>query len=97
MNRFSSYKRFLFFLLVKDWFIYSFKLTKIIFRPFYENIISIETMINNEFDVELLLYHTIDNNYFPPGKRIYLRINYLIISITFKLTENYDSSTDKLL
>ena len=54
-------------------------------------------MINNEFDVELLLYHTIDNNYFPPGKRIYLRINYLIISITFKLTENYDSITDKLL
>ena len=81
---FQAIKDFYSFSLIKDWFIYSFKLTKIIFRPFCENTFSTKTGKNNEFNVELLLYHTIDNNYFPPGKRIYLRINYLIISVTFK-------------
>ena len=49
------------------------------------------------YDAELLLYHTIDNNYFPPGKRVYLGINYLIISVPFKRTDYMDPSSDKLL
>ena len=84
------------FLFVKDWSIYSFKLTKIIFRPFC----SYNTKINGEtidYDAELLLYHSIDNNYFPPGKRVYLGINYLIISVPFKRTDYMDPSSDKLL
>lgn len=84
------------FLFVKDWSIYSFKLTKIMFRPFC----SYKTINENneiEYDAELLLYHTIDNNYFPPGKRVYLGINYLIISVPFKRTDYMDPSSDKLL
>ena len=84
------------FLFVKDWSIYSFKLTKIMFRPFC----SYKTKNgDNEitYDAELLLYHTIDNNYFPPGKRVYLGINYLIISVPFKRTDYMDPSSDKLL
>jgi len=89
---FQAIKDFGSFLLVKDWSIYSFKLTKIIFRPYCKYSIDDEN-----FDAELLLYHTIDNNYFPPGKRIYLGINYLIISVPFKKTNNDDPSIDKLL
>ena len=85
------------FLFVKDWSIYSFKLTKIMFRPFC----SYKTQFNGEnemeYDAELLLYHTIDNNYFPPGKRVYLGINFLIISVPFKKTDFMDPSSDKLL
>ena len=84
------------FLFVKDWSIYSFKLTKIMFRPFC----SYKTKNGDneiEYDAELLLYHTIDNNYFPPGKRVYLGINYLIISVPFKRTDYMDPSSDKLL
>jgi hypothetical protein len=84
------------FLFVKDWSIYSFKLTKIMFRPFC----SYKTQNGEnemEYDAELLLYHTIDNNYFPPGKRVYLGINFLIISVPFKKTDFMDPSSDKLL
>jgi hypothetical protein len=83
------------FLFVKDWSIYSFKLTKIMFRPFCSYKTKNE---DNEitYDAELLLYHTIDNNYFPPGKRVYLGINYLIISVPFKKTNDNDPSIDKL-
>ena len=93
---FKASKDFGSFLFVKDWSIYSFKLTKIMFRPFC----SYKTQFNGEnemeYDAELLLYHTIDNNYFPPGKRVYLGINYLIISVPFKITNDNDPSIDKL-
>lgn len=92
---FKASKDFGSFLFVKDWSIYSFKLTKIIFRPFC----SYNTIIKGnpfEYDAELLLYHSIDNNYFPPGKRVYLGINYLIISVPFKKTDDNDPSIDKL-
>ena len=92
---FKASKDFGSFLFVKDWSIYSFKLTKIIFRPFC----SYNTKINGEtidYDAELLLYHSIDNNYFPPGKRVYLGINYLIISVPFKITNDNNPSIDKL-
>ena len=92
---FKASKDFGSFLFVKDWSIYSFKLTKIMFRPFC----SYKTKNEDneiEYDAELLLYHTIDNNYFPPGKRVYLGINYLIISVPFKKTNDNDPSIDKL-
>ena len=85
------------FLFVKDWSIYSFKLTKIMFRPFCSYITKFNGDNENKYDAELLLYHTIDNNYFPPGKRVYLGINYLIISVPFKKTDYMDPSSDKLL
>ena len=85
------------FLFVKDWSIYSFKLTKIMFRPFCSYKTQFKGEDEQKYDAELLLYHTIDNNYFPPGKRVYLGINYLIISVPFKRTDYMDPSSDKLL
>ena len=94
---FQASKDFGSFLFVKDWSIYSFKLTKIMFRPFCSYKIKNGDNDIFECDAELLLYHTIDNNYFPPGKRVYLGINFLIISVPFKKTDFMDPSSDKLL
>lgn len=84
------------FILVKDWSMYSFKLTKVIFRPFCSYSLK-KTDSTTEFcDAEMLLIHTIDNGYYPPGRRIYLGKNYLVISVPFKKTSNDNPSTDKL-
>ena len=94
---FQASKDFGSFLFVKDWSIYSFKLTKIMFRPFCSYKTQFKGGDEQKYDAELLLYHTIDNNYFPPGKRVYLGINFLIISVPFKKTDFMDPSSDKLL
>lgn len=79
------------FILVKDWSMYSFKLTKILFRPYCSY-----KLDNNEYQAEMLLIHTIDNGYYPPGRRIYLGINYLVISIPFKVSSDLNPANDKL-
>lgn len=79
------------FILVKDWSMYSFKLTKIVFRPYCTYKLN-----NNGYDAEMLLIHTIDNGYYPPGRRIYLGINYLVISIPFKKSSDLNPANDKL-
>ncbi len=84
------------FLFVKDWSMYSFKLRKIVFRPFCSYKLQNDGDTNNFCDVEMLLYHSIDNNYYPPGRRIHLGINYLIISIPFKKSTLMNPANDKL-
>lgn len=79
------------FILVKDWSMYSFKLTKIVFRPYCSY-----KLDGNEYQAEMLLIHTIDNGYYPPGRRIYLGINYLVISIPFKKSSDLNPANDKL-
>ena len=79
------------FILVKDWAMFNFKLKKIIFRPYCSY-----KLDGNEFDAEMLLIHTIDNGYYPPGKRIYLGINYLVLSVPFKKTSDLNPANDKL-
>ena len=79
------------FVLVKDWSMYSFKLTKIVFRPYCPY-----KLDNKEFDGEMLLIHTIDNGYYPPGRRLYLGINYLVISVPFKKSSDLNPANDKL-
>ena len=79
------------FILVKDWAMFNFKLKKIVFRPYCSY-----TLNGHEFDAEMLLIHTIDNGYYPPGKRIYLGINYLVISVPFKKTSDLNPANDKL-
>lgn len=79
------------FILVKDWSMYSFKLTKILFRPYCSY-----KLDGNDYEAEMLLIHTIDNGYYPPGRRIYLGINYLVISIPFKKSSDLNPANDKL-
>lgn len=79
------------FILVKDWSMYSFKLTKILFRPSCSYTINEKT-----FDAEMQLIHTLDNGYYPPGKRINLGINYLVISVPFKKTTDKNPANSKL-
>ena len=83
------------FLLVKDWSMYSFKLRKLVFRPYCSYNLN-DNEGNNFCDAEMLLYHTIDNNYYPPGRRIHLGINYLVISVPFKTSTLTNPANDKL-
>ena len=83
------------FLFVKDWSMYSFKLRKIVFRPYCSYLLNSKDSINF-CDAEMLLYHTIDNNYYPPGRRIHLGINYLVISVPFKTSTLTNPANDKL-
>ena len=83
------------FLLVKDWSMYSFKLRKLVFRPYCSYNLN-DNEGNNFCDAEMLLYHTIDNNYYPPGRRIHLGINYLVISVPFKKSTLMNPANDKL-
>ena len=83
------------FLLVKDWSMYSFKLRKVVFRPYCSYNLN-DNEGNNFCDAEMLLYHTIDNNYYPPGRRIHLGINYLVISVPFKKSTLMNPANDKL-
>lgn len=72
------------FIFVKDWAMHSYKLKKILFRTPSEHTIDGET-----FDVEMQLVHSIDGNYFPPGRRIDLQGNdHLVISLLFKVTSD---------
>ena len=79
------------FVFVKDWAMYTFDLKKILFRVNSEHQID-----GQSFDAEMQFVHTIDNNFYPPGKRISLGVNYLVISIFFKVTEDKDPAASKL-
>ena len=83
------------FLFVKDWSMYSFKLRKIVFRPYCSYLLNSKDSINF-CDAEMLLYHSIDNNYYPPGRRVYLDINYLVISVPFKISSLMNPANDKI-
>ena len=84
------------FLFVKDWSMYSFKLRKIVFRPFCSYNLTSSSSSDNFCDAEMLLYHSIDNNYYPPGRRVDLGINYLVISVPFKVSTVLNPANDKL-
>jgi carbonic anhydrase len=72
------------FIFVKDWAMYSYKLQKILFRTLSEH-----TLDGQTFDVEMQLIHTNDANYYSPGRRIDLQgVDYLVISIFFKVTDD---------
>ena len=93
---FEAHEDFGSFLFVKDWSMYSFKLRKIVFRPFCSYKLQNDGDTNNFCDVEMLLYHSIDNNYYPPGRRVHLDINYLVISVPFKISTIMNPANDKI-
>jgi len=78
-------------ILLKDWSMYNFKLTKVLFRNKcsfdYENI---------NCAVEMWLIHTKDNGYYSPGRRIFIKQNYFILVIPFVQTGNENPAIDSL-
>ena len=86
---FQSTKDFGSIILLKDWSMYNFKLTQIFFRKNcsfeYEDF---------ECSAEMWLYHTKDNQYYPPGRRIYIKQNVFIIVIPFVTSDNENPAND---
>ena len=89
---FKANKNFGSIILLKDWSMYYFKLTHIFFRKNcsfnYENF---------NCDAEMWLYHTKDNQYYPPGRRIFMEQNFFIIVVPFVRTDNNNPANDLLL
>ena len=90
---FNAKKDFGSIILLKDWSMYNFKLTKIIFRKkcsFFKS-------TKEKCDVEMWLYHTKDNGYYPPGRRIFIKQNFFIIVVPFvKSIDDNNPSNDLL-
>ena len=79
-------------ILLKDWSMYNFKLTQVLFRK--------ECSFKYEdFDcsAEMWLYHTKDNQYYPPGRRIYLKQNFFVIVVPFLVSDNNNPGNDEIL
>ena len=76
-------------ILLKDWSMYNFKLTQIFFRKkcsfLYEDF---------NCSAELWLYHTKDNQYQTPGRRIYIKQNFFIIVIPFASSDDENPAND---
>ena len=89
---FKANKNFGSIILLKDWSMYNFKLTHIFFRKNcsfnYENF---------NCNAEMWLYHTKDNQYYPPGRRIFMEQNFFIIVVPFVRTDNNNPANDLLL
>ena len=88
---FEAKKDFGSLILLKDWSMYNFKLTKIIFRQ--KCLFNYE---NTKCDAEMLLYHTKDNGYYPPGRRIFMKQNFFVIVVPFIKSSENNPSNDLL-
>jgi hypothetical protein len=78
-------------ILLKDWSMYNFKLTKVLFKE------GSSFDYENKIDAEMWLIHTKDNGYYPPGRRIYIKQNYFIIVVPFVRTNDNNPAADSLL
>ena len=88
---FEAKKDFGSLILLKDWSMYNFKLTKIIFRK--DCLFKLE---DGGCNAEMLLYHTKDNGYYPPGRRIFMKQNFFIIVVPFRKANNDNPAIDLL-
>ena len=77
-------------ILLKDWSMYNFKLTQVLFR----NKKSFD--YEKECDAEMWLIHTKDNGYYPPGRRIFIKQNYFIIVVPFVITNDQNPAVDSI-
>ena len=91
---FKAKKDFGSLILLKDWSMYNFKLTKVLFtKPSFFK----KYDIGKNIDAEMWLIHTKDNGYFPPGRRIHINQNYFIIVVPFVATSSDNPAVDSLL
>ena len=79
-------------ILLKDWSMYNFKLTKVIFR----NQTSFNYGEKCDVKAEMWLIHTKDNGYYPPGRRIFIKQNYFIIVVPFVITNDQNPAVDSI-
>ena len=79
-------------ILLKDWSMYNFKLTKLIFR----NKTSFNYGEKCDVKAEMWLIHTKDNGYYPPGRRIFIKQNYFIIVVPFIITNDQNPAVDSI-
>lgn len=79
-------------ILLKDWSMYNFKLTQVLFR----NTTSFNYGKDCNVEAEMWLIHTKDNGYYPPGRRIFIKQNYFIIVVPFVKTDNSNPATDSI-
>lgn len=79
-------------ILLKDWSMYNFKLSHVLFR----NECSFEYEDFN-CSMEMWLYHTKDNQYYPPGRRIFLKENFFIIVVPFLESDSGNPANDLIL
>jgi carbonic anhydrase len=75
--------------IVKDWAIYQFYLRKVIFRSKSEHKID-----GNSFDVEMQLFHDLDENFTSIGRQKSIPIKKLIISVFFQRPSTADDIPD---
>ena len=89
---FKALKNFGSIILLKDWSMYNFKLTQIFFRKIcsfdYEDF---------NCSAEMWLYHTKDNQYYPPGRRIFMKQKFFIIVVPFVQSDNNNPANDLIL
>ncbi len=79
-------------ILLKDWSMYNFKLSQVLFRK--------ECSFEYEdfnCSMEMWLYHTKDNQYYPPGRRIFLKQNFFIIVVPFLKSDDNNPGNDLIL
>ena len=88
---FKANKDFGSIIILKDWSMYNFKLTKVIFR---KNC-SFE-YDRGKCDAEMWLIHTKDNGYYSPGRRIFIKQNYFIIVVPFVKANNLNPAIDMI-
>lgn len=77
-------------ILLKDWSMYNFKLTKVVFRN------KASFKYEGKCDAEMWLIHTKDNGYYPPGRRIFIKQNYFIIVVPFVITNDQNPAVDSI-
>ena len=88
---FKANKDFGSIIILKDWSMYNFKLTKVIFR----SNCSFE-YDRGKCDAEMWLIHTKDNGYYSPGRRIFIKQNYFIIVVPFVKANNLNPAIDMI-
>ena len=88
---FEARKDFGSLILLKDWSMYNFKLTKVVFRNKCVFIFKDDPKC-----IEMWLIHTKDNGYFSPGRRIFIKQNHLTIVIPFLVTDELNPSIDSI-
>ena len=88
---FKARKDFGSIIILKDWSMYKFKLTKVIFR----NNCTFK-YDGEKCNAEMWLIHTKDNGYYSPGRRVFIKQNYFIIVVPFAKTDSLNPAIDMI-